>query len=182
MSADFIDDLLKAVSRNFSSDISALKEILIISGMPEETQNLRYLSFNRQTIRESGGIKTFSAVAVINNRRAMQWLLKGYARKISQLVFSPRWTRNEMDLFINALRCSPDILALISSSPSAYSLLGILEIEDRDNPGVFKRWSRRIRPVLSVPGLTDTGQQKIAEFEHVNEILRYSRKRDWLSG
>jgi hypothetical protein len=182
MSTDFIDNLLKAVSRNFSSDISALKEILIISGMPEETQNLRYLSFNRQTIQEDGAIKTFSAVALINNRRATQWLLKGYARKISQLVFSPRWTRNEMDLFINALRCSPDILALISSSPTAYSLLGILEIEDRGSPGVFKRWSRRIRPVLAVPRLNDIGQQQIAEFEHVNEIRRYSRKRNGRNG
>ena len=100
MSTDFIDNLLKAVSRNFSSDISALKEILIISGMPEETQNIRYLSFNRQSIQEDGAIKTFSAVALINNRRATQWLLKGYARKISQLVFNPRLTRNEMDLFI----------------------------------------------------------------------------------
>jgi hypothetical protein len=179
MSTDFIDDLLKAVFRIFPIDISALKEILIISGMPEETQNLRYLSFNRQTIQENATIKTFSAVALINNRRATQWLLKGYARKISQLVFSPRWTRNEMDLFINALRCSPDILALISSSPAAYSLLGVLEIEDHGNPGVFKRWSRRVRPALVIPGLNEIGHQKIAEFEHVNEVRKYSRKKTY---
>jgi hypothetical protein len=87
-----------------------------------------------------------------------------------------------MDLFINALRCSPDVLAVIASSPTAYSLLGILEIEDRGSPGVFKRWSRRIRPILAVPRLNDIGQQQIAEFEHVSEIRRYGRKRDGRNG
>ena len=176
MSANFIDDLLEVVLRVFTPDIPALKEVLIISGMPEETQNLRYLSFNRQVVQEGSIIKAFSAVALINNRRAAQWLLKGYSKTISQIVFNPRWTRNEMDLFINALRCSPDIVALISSTAAAYSLLGILEIEDRGNKGIFKRWSRRIRPVLAVPGIDDVSQQSIAAFERANEIRKSKGK------
>jgi len=182
MSANFIDDLLEAVLRVFTPNISALKEVLIISGMPEETQNIRYLSFNRQVVQEDTTIKTFSAVALINNRRAEQWLLKGYSKKISQLIFNSRWTRNEMDLFINALRCSPDIVALISSAPAAYSLLGILEIEDRGNTGIFKRWSRRIRPALIIPSLDDTRQQSIAAFEHANEIRKSTGKKNLFDG
>lgn len=182
MSANFIDDLLEAVLRVFTPDISALKEVLIISGMPEETQNIRYLSFNRQVVKDDTTIKAFSAVALINNRRAGQWLLKGYSKKISQIIFNSRWTRNEMDLFINALRCSPDIVALISSTTAAYSLLGILEIEDRGNTGIFKRWSRRIRPVLAIPGLDDISQQSIAAFEHANEIRKSAGKKSLFNG
>ena len=172
MSANFIEDLLEAVHRIFKPDISALKEVLIISGMPGETQNIRYLSFNRQVAEEADCIKAFSAIALINNRRAEQWRLKGYSRKFSQFIFHSRWTRNELDLFINALRCSPDIIALISSAPAAYSLLGILEIRDRGNSGIFKLWPRRIRPALIIPGLDDASQQLIAAFEHVNEIRK----------
>lgn len=182
MSANFINDILEAVLRVFKPDVSALKEVLIISGMPEETQNIRYLSYNRQVIQEDAVIKTFSAVALINNRRAAQWLLKGYSKTISQIIFSPRWTRNEMDLFINALRCSPDTVALISSTAAAYSLMGILEIEDRGNTGIFKRWSRRIRPALIIPGLNDSGQQSIAAFEHANEIRKSSGKKNLFNG
>ena len=177
MSANFIDDLLHAVQRVFSPNKTSLKEVLIISGMPEETQNLRYLGFNRQVIQDGNAQKAFSAVALINNRRADQWLLSGYSKKMSQLVFSPRWTRNELDLFINALRCSPDILKLIASSASAYSLLGIVELEDRGDTGIFKRWSRRIRPVLAVPGIDEAGLKIIAAFEQANEIRRSSRKK-----
>lgn len=182
MSANFIKDLLEAVLRVFNPDISALKEVLIISGMPGKTQNIRYLSFNRQVVQEEDCIKAFSAVALINNRRAAQWRLKGYSRKVSQLIFHSRWTRNEMDLFINALRCSPDIVALISSAPAAYSLLGIIEIEDRGNTGIFKRWSRRIRPALIIPGLDDASQQSIAAFEHVNEIRKSTGKKNLFNG
>jgi len=182
MSANFIDDLLEAVLRVFTPEISALKEVLIISGMPQETQNIRYLSFNQQVVQEGSIIKAFSAVALINNRRAAQWLLKGYSKTISQIVFHPRWTRNELDLFINALRCSPDILALISSTAAAYSLLGLLEIEDRGNTGIFKRWSRRIRPALAVPGLDDISLQSIAAFERANEIRKSTRKNNLFHG
>jgi hypothetical protein len=172
MGADFIDDLLQAVHRVFKPVEPSLKEILIISGMPEETQNLRYLSYNRQVV-EAGAVKTaFSAVALINNRRAKQWSLKGYFRKMSQVVFNPRWTRNELDLFINALRCSPDILTLLGTARAAYTLLGILEVEEQGSAGIFKRWARRIRPVLAVPGIDDAGLKTITAFEHANEIRR----------
>ena len=172
MSADFINDLITAVHRVFTPDAVSLKEILIISGMPEETQNLRYLSFNRQVADEGATRMAFSAVAIINNRRAMLWLLKGYLRKTSQIVFNPRWTRNELDLFINALRCSPDILTLLAAANAAYSLLGIVEIEERGSTGIFKRWTRRIRPVLAVPGIDDEGLKIIRAFEQANEVRR----------
>jgi hypothetical protein len=172
MSADFIDDLLNAVHRVFTPDTVSLKENLIISGMPEETQNLRYLGYNRQVVDEGAARIAFSAVALLNNRRAMLWLLKGHLRKMSQLVFNPRWTRNELDLFINALRCSPDILTLLAAANAAYTLLGILEIEEHGSAGIFKRWTRRIRPVLAVPGIDDEGLKAIVAFEQANEVRR----------
>jgi hypothetical protein len=175
MSSNFIKDLIDAVERVFPPDKTALEEVLIISGMPESTQNLRYLGFNRQVVQEDDTRKAFSAVAVVNNRRAELWRLKGYFQKASQIIFHPRWTRNELDLFINALRCSPDIMHLLASTGSAYSLLGILEMEDRGDSGIFRRWSRRIRPVLAVPGLTDERIRTVAAFERLNEIRKTSR-------
>jgi len=175
MSADFINDLLEATQRVFSSDRANLKEVLIISGVPDATQNVRYLSYNRQVYQEGGVRKAFSAVALINNRRAVQWLLQGHFKKISQLIFSPRWTRNELDLFINALRCSPDVMALLASSEASYSLLGIVEIEGHKDKGIFKRWLRHIRPALIVPGIKEADLKRIIEFERANEI-RKSRK------
>ena len=177
MSADFIDDLLRAVERVFPPDKPALKEILIISGMPDDTQNLRYLGFNRQVLEENGLRKAFSAVALINNRRAKQWRLTGHVQKMSQLIFNPRWTRNELDLFINALRCSPDIMNLLASTTATYSLLGILEIEERADTGIFRRWLRRVRPVLAVPGSDAQEIQMVAAFERLNEIRKGARRR-----
>jgi hypothetical protein len=177
MSADFVNDLLEATCRVFPPDIQRLKEILIISGMPEDTQNVRYLSYNRQVVHEDKTRKAFSAVALINNRRAKQWLLTGYVKKISQLIFNPRWTSNEMDLFINALRCSPDIMRLLASADAAFSLLGIIEIEDPNDKGIFKRWSRRIRPALVIPGIDAAGQKTIVDFEHANEIRKGKKGR-----
>lgn len=177
MSADFINDLLEAVQRVFSPDATAFREILIISGMPEETQNLRYLSYNRQVVEESAARTAFSAVALINNRRATHWVLRGYFKKMSQIVFSSRWTRNELDLFINALRCSPDILTLIAAAGAPYTLLGLLEIEEHGSAGIFKRWTRRIRPVLAVPGIDEEGLKTIAAFEQVNEVRRSASRK-----
>jgi hypothetical protein len=172
MSNNFIDDLLDAMERVFPPDKEALTEVLIISGMPEATQNLRYLGYNRQVIHDDKAQKAFSAVAVINNHRADQWRLKGYFQKVSQIVFNPRWTSNELDLFINALRCSPDIMQILASARPTYSLLGILEIQDREDSGIFKRWSRRIRPVLAIPGLNENETQAVAAFEAHNEIRK----------
>lgn len=176
MSANFIDDLLHSVERVFSPDPTALKEVLIISGMPESTQNLRYLGFNRQAVQLGTARQSFSAVALINNRRAEQWRLKGYFRKVGQIIFNSRWTSSEMDLFIIALRCSPDVINLMASSRATYSLVGILEIEDRGDSGIFKRWSRRIRPVLAVPGLDQKGVKTIEAFESLNEVRKPAKR------
>jgi hypothetical protein len=175
MRANFIDDLIEATHRVFRPDSEALKEVLIISGMPDKTQNLRYLSFNRQVAREAAAVKAFSAVALINNARADQWKLEGYFRKISQIVFSPRWTRNELDLFLNALRCSPEIITLMATAGAAYSLLGILQIEDPGHSGIFRRWSQRIRPALIIPGLDREGYKIVEAFEQANEIRKSTR-------
>lgn len=177
MSANFINDLIEAVQRVVPPDRNFLKEVLIISGMPDKTQHLRYLGFNRQVVREKTRRLTYSAVAVINNRRAAHWLLQGVYQKMSAFVFNPLWTRNELDLFVNALRCSPEVLERIAAAGAPYSLLGILDIEDQGDTGIFKRWSRRIRPVLAVPGIDDSGLAIITAFERANEIRRSRRKK-----
>jgi hypothetical protein len=172
MSNNFINDLISALDRVIKPDTALLKEILIVGGMPEKTENLRYLSFNRYVHVKENKIIEFSAVAVLNNRRIDQWRLKGYHKKLSQVVFSMRWTRNPLDFFINNLRCDPELMDIIGSASANYTLLGILQIDKAEKTGLLKRKMRSIRPVVAIPGLKDEDLKKIIIFEKSNEIVR----------
>lgn len=170
MSHDFIGDLLNALTRVLAPDAARLKEILILSGMPEETDNLRYLGFNRQVVKQDSRTLEFSAVAVINNRRAARWRLRGVAQKLSRMVFHPRWTRNPLNLFLHRLRCDPTVMDLLASAGGDYTLLGILTTSETLGRGLFKRHYRSIRPVVAVTGLDAAGVEALAAFEERNEI------------
>ncbi len=170
MSPDFIGDLIQALYRVVPADVALMKDILIVSGMPESTENLRYLAFNRQSFREGNRTLEFSAVAVINNRRIAHWQLTGYREKISRIVFSARWTRNPMDLFINSLRCDSVLMALLASCGANYSLLGTLQVEETRGGGL--RRHRRFRPVVAVPGIDDRQLEMVVAFENAHEIRK----------
>jgi hypothetical protein len=172
MAQDFIDDLLNALHRVVRPDPGQLREILIVCGMPERTQNLRYLNYNSQVLEDSGRRTTFSAVAVINNRRADAWRLTGYRKSISRWVFHRCWTRSSVDFFLNNLRSNPEMMQLLGTTPSAYTLLGMLQIQETEGAGHLKTGLQRIRPVVAVPGLSDADAEKITAFEEVNEIRK----------
>lgn len=176
VSPDFIDDLLQALKRVVPPNTSQMKDILIISGMPEATENLRYLGFNRQIIKEDDRTLEFSAVAVINNRRTSHWQLGGYREKISRIVFSSRWTRNPMDFFMNSVRCDPGLMDILARAPGNYSLLGILQVEKIAGSGLIKRKPRHVRPVIAVPGIGEEDLKKVITFEKANEIGRSKLK------
>ncbi|MBL0714257.1 MAG: hypothetical protein JJV98_11205 [Desulfosarcina sp.] len=172
MHHDFIDDLLEALKRVIKPDSDLLRDLLIFNGMPEKSQNLRYLSYNRQSEYEGSHALVFSAAAVINNRRTAQWRLTGYREKISQIVFNPRWTRSPLDLFLVRLRCRPEVMDILTTVSAHYTLMGILQIEDRRSGGTPRRKRYRLRPVVAVPGIDDTALSKIVAFEKANEIER----------
>ncbi|MCU0615196.1 MAG: hypothetical protein MUD09_08990 [Desulfobacterales bacterium] len=172
MSNNFINDLISALNRTVTPDIALLKDILIVGGMPEKTENLRYLSFNRSVHSMENQTIEFSAVAVLNNRRIEHWKLEGYHKKLSQMVFSTRWTRNPLDLFLNNLRCDPELMDIIGSANAHYSLLGILQIDELEKTGFLKRKVRSVRPVVAIPGLKDDDLKKIIDFENNNEIVK----------
>ena len=158
MSQNFINDLTSALERIIRPDIALLKEILIVGGMPEKTENLRYLGFNRHVVQD-GEDRTleFSAVAMLNNRRIDKWRLAGYKKKVSQVVFSTRWTRNPLDLFMNALRCDDEIMDIFDSSSAPYTLLGILHIDEIKKTGFVKRL---VRPHAPQRGASRSGRRK----------------------
>jgi hypothetical protein len=172
MSHDFIGDLMNALKRVLAPDVARLKEVLIFSGMPEETQNLRYLGFNRQVVTEAGRTLEFSAVAVINNRRVEKWRLEGTARKLNRMVFNPRWTRNPLDLFLSRLRCNPQMMDLLASAAGDYTLVGILAVVETAGKGLLKRHYRSVRPVIAVSGIDAVGVERVAAFEDRNEICK----------
>lgn len=172
MSTDFIQDLLQALTRVLTPDEALLKEVLILSGMPEGTENLRYLGFNRQLIEESGRTLEFSAVAVINNHRAGRWRLVGRRKKVSQIIFHTRWTRNPLDLFLNNLRCDEPMMDLLGSATGKYTLLGILTTTQIQGRGLLKCRFRSVRPVVVIAGVDDKTLEAIIEFEKTNEIKK----------
>lgn len=170
MNNNFIDALIREVKRVVKPNAALLEEVLVIGGMPEQTQNLRYLSFNRHTAMEVGCACEFSAVAVINNRRAEQWQLMGYKRKVSRWIFSTRWTLNPLDLFLNNLRCDASVMAVLAGATANYSLLGILKKTDLHGTGLINRRARHISPVVAVPGIAADALKTIQAFESANRI------------
>lgn len=167
MSQNYIVDLIDAVRRVTTPDTVLLREVLILGGMPEKTENLRYLSFNRQAHTQSDLILEFSAVAVLNNRRIGEWRLTGRRRRISQIVFSTRWTRNPLDLFLNNIRCDDILMNLVAGVAAPYSLLGLLQSDN-----VHQKGPRRIRPVIAIPTLSETEISLIESFEKNNEVSK----------
>ena len=172
MVQDFVDDLIFSLSRVITLDATPLKEILIVSGMPESTENLRYLGFNQQRIVQDQRQFVYSAVAVINNRRAKMWRLQGYQKKISQLIFHTKWTRNPLDLFLNNLRCDDDMTDIMVRSTGNYTLFGLLHIRGTGGRGFIKRRYHCIRPVVGIPDLSPTHLQMVSAFEHHNEVKK----------
>jgi len=172
MGHDFIEDLLDALKRVVVPDSEVLREILIVGGMPRNTQNLQYLSYNRQVTEDAGRTLILSAVAVINNRRVAKWRLKGYRQKLSQIVFDTRWTRNPLDLFLNNLRCDEEVMDILARAPGDYTLLGILQVEQKEGSGLRSRKVRHLRPVVALPGLAPDDLEKVLAFETRNEIRK----------
>ncbi len=172
MKNNYIDDLIQSVTRVVTPNVPLLKDVLVIGGMPDKTQNLQYLSYNRDTTIVRGQSCEFSAVAVINNRRAGEWQLTGYPKTISRWVFSTRWARNPLDLFLNNLRCNPAVISVLSGATSTYTLLGILTETELQGSGLTNRRAQYICPVVAVPGIEVTALQTIQAFESANQIKK----------
>lgn len=167
-----IDDLLHALSRVLPPDRGVLQPALSQGGLPSATQSLRYLPFNRQLINETNRMRLYSAMAVLNNRRAQQFSLDGARKRISQLIFSERWCRNPLDLYLNKLRCEPEIIALMDAAAADYTLFGILQIDEVEDKRFLKRRFRSLRPVLAIPHLDADDAKMLAAFENAATIRK----------
>jgi hypothetical protein len=172
MHNNYIDDLIQALTRVVTPNVPLLKDVLVIGGMPEPTQNLRYLSYNRHSTVEKCCACDFSAVAVINNRRAREWELTGTPKKLSNWVFSTRWTRNPLDLFLNNLRCNSPVIAILASAESHYTLLGILTANDPLSCEPTSTSGPYTCPVVALPGMDSRDLQIIEAFEAANRIKK----------
>lgn len=172
MNNDFVDDLIHAVNRVVMPNVPLLKDVLVIGGMPEKTQNLKYLSYNRNVTISKGQSCEFSAVAILNNQRIGSWQLSGYSKKISGWVFSTRWTRNPLDLFLNRLRCDLPTMAILSGATSPYTLLGILSLTDLVGNCDKNQPAQYVRPVVAVPGIDADALKTIQAFEAGNQIKK----------
>ena len=172
MSYDVISDLLDALNRVRNLDVAKVKDVLIISGFPEPTENLHYLGYNHQVFAEKDAVMGFSAVAVINNRRASKFRLEGRRKQLSELVFNTRWTRNPMDLFLNRLRCHTAMMDLLTAAAADFTLVGILQVDEVDGDGLLKRRIQRVRPLIAIPGIASDALATVVAFETDNEVRK----------
>lgn len=172
MGNDYINALINSVSRVVAPNVQLLKDVLVIGGMPEETQNLKYLSYNRDTTVARGRSCEFSAVAVLNNRRADHLRLTGYQQKLSRWVFSDRWARNPLDLFLNNLRCDTSIMDVLAGTTERYSLLGILTVTELTGSQMTRPPGEYICPVVALPGIDGAALAAIEAFESANRIKK----------
>lgn len=172
MSHDLICDLLDALNRVENLDATQVKDVLIVSGLPGETENLHYLGYNHQVFEGRDGVMTYSAVAVINNRRAQKFRLEGRRKKLSQLVFSTRWTRNPLDLFLNSLRCHGAMMDLLAAAATDFTLMGIMQVDRIEGAGLLKRKVRCVRPLIAIPGIDADAMNTVTAFESGNEIRK----------
>lgn len=176
MSQNYINDLIEAATRAARPDVRQLKEILILCGMPGETKNIQYLSFNNHTWTEGECAFTFAAVAVLNNRRAAEFRLKGNQKKISQIIFHKLWTFNPLDYFLNRLRCNSEMMDIMAAASSDYTLLGILTQEKERGKGYYRHKYLEIQPVAAIPKLSEYELKRVIEFETTNHIRKVTLK------
>ncbi|MDM8540350.1 hypothetical protein QUF90_04615 [Desulfococcaceae bacterium HSG9] len=176
MSQDFINDLINSVNRVARPDVRQLKEILILCGMPAETKNIRYLSFNHHIGIQGDRTHIFSAVAVLNNRRISHFRLKGNRKKISRIIFNKKWTFNPLDFFLNRLRCDSGMTDIMAASVSDYTLLGILKQENISGKGYYRHKYVETNPVVAIPGISDWDLKRVIDFEKANHIRKVTLK------
>ena len=103
VSHDFIEDLIHGLDRVITPDAVMLREVLILSGMPRKTENLRYMSYNRQVETARNRVAIFSAVAVINNRRAQKWQLRARRDAAPETAACRRTPKTQPDRFQHSM-------------------------------------------------------------------------------
>ena len=93
-------------------------------------------------------------------------------KRISQVIFSERWCRNPLDLYLHKLRCEPEIIALMDAASADYTLFGILQIDEVEDKRFLKRKFRSLRPVLAIPRLDEDAAEILVAFESAATIKK----------
>ena len=172
MSHYLINEMIRALYRVVEPDPAELTEVLVISGMPDKTQNIKYLAYNRHVVTHGNRMIEFSATAVINNRMTSTWRLDGYKRKLSRIVFNKQWTRNPLDIFINNIRCDHAVMDTLAWSAGPFTLFGIVNVSELSGNGLIKFEKTSIKPIIAAPGLEERALKIIVDFENRNTISK----------
>jgi hypothetical protein len=166
--ANLADRLIRDIQRVLPPDTALFHEAIMRAGPPETTQSLRYLPFNRQVHRTDDAIIHLSLVALFNNPCMDRFILSGFRKWLSRLVY--RFRANEMDRFIRALRLDRRLLHIMATAGGGFSILGILQRDDTQRGRLFNRHRRIVRPLLLVPTTDTSTREYILEFERRQTI------------
>ena len=147
-----------------------LKEILILSGMPEKAENLKYLGFNCHIIESDDGSIEFSAIAVINNHRVDYWRLDGLHRRLNRFLIDKRVDAQSCGYFYQQSQVLTQNDEPAGRIQRCLHPLGMLRYQVAQVAGERKRKVRHVRPIIAVSGIDGVGAGMVAAFETANEI------------
>ena len=168
-----IEQLLDDLNRVIDPDRDIFRQAIAESGLPDRSQKMKYLPFNRQVVTEPDRTTQFSLMAVFNNRMAAHYKLTGVRKTLSQRIFA--LSRNHMDIFINKMRCDGQIISLMDAADGDYSLFGMLQVDKVDRSRFINKRYRLIRPVILIPEPGPEGTSIVQEFEKQNEVRKQKR-------
>ncbi len=168
-----IDELLVSLKRVVEPDIDLFKTVIKETGLPRDTQEMKYLQYNQQAVSQTDRTVLLSLVAMINNQTADRFQLRGVRKRLSQKLFS--LSKNLMDVFVNKIRCDEIIMGLMAGAKDGFSFVGMLQIDEIDRSKFLKKKLRRIRPVVLIPGVDSDQLKLIKTFESQNEVRKQKR-------
>ncbi len=168
-----IDELLVSLKRVVEPDIDLFKTVIKETGLPRDTQEMKYLQYNQQAVSQTDRTVLLSLVAMINNQTADRFQLRGVRKRLSRKLFS--FSKNLMDVFVNKIRCDEIIMGLMAGAKDGFSFVGMLQIDEIDRSKFLKKKLRRIRPVVLIPGVDSDQLKLIKTFESQNEVRKQKR-------
>jgi hypothetical protein len=64
------------------------------------------------------------------------------------------------------------MMDILASASANFTLMGILQVDEIEGAGLFKRNIRRVRPIIAIPGIKSDELKTVVAFETGNEIRK----------
>jgi hypothetical protein len=133
--------------RSATIDRKLFLDVLVEANIPESARFSEELPNNQQTISEADRYHYLSLRRVLRNGNARSYQLSGAKKALARILGALGIYSS--DVLTRGLRSDPEIVELMNSSTSSFSLLGKFETYDSSNPEAL---FRKTQPFIIIPG------------------------------